>query len=112
VVSTGYFQTMESRCCGAEFTGHDVDTSGRVAIINEASARRYWPNEDPIGQRISIGQTAERRSSAIVGDMRDEGPRRDATPRSPTAPAIRVAGHRLRASGDAGDLERPATPPR
>jgi len=82
VVSTGYFQTMGIPLLrGREFTGHDVDTSGRVAIINEASARRYWPNEDPIGQRISIGETAEwREIIGVVGDTRDEGLDADADP--------------------------------
>ncbi len=82
VVSTGYFQTMGIPLLrGREFTGHDVDTSGRVVIINEASARRYWPNEDPIGQRISIGETAEwREIIGVVGDTRHEGLDADADP--------------------------------
>jgi putative ABC transport system permease protein len=66
---------------GREFTGHDVETSGRVVIINEASARRYWPNDDPIGQRISIGATAEwREIVGVVGDTRHEGLDADADP--------------------------------
>ena len=82
VVSTGYFQTMGIPLVrGREFTGHDVDTSGRVVIINEASARRYWPNDDPIGQRISIGATAEwREIVGVVGDTRHEGLDADADP--------------------------------
>src|SRR5262249_4531526 len=37
-----------------------------VAVINEAMARRYWPNEDPIGKRIQSG-IAEGKWSTIVG---------------------------------------------
>src|SRR6185295_3862520 len=45
-----------------------------VVVINEAAARRYWPNEDPIGQRISLGATDDwRQIVGIVGDTRDEG---------------------------------------
>ena len=82
VVSTDYFRTMGIPLVrGREFTGHDVETSGRVVIINEASARRYWPNDDPIGQRISIGATAEwREIVGVVGDTRHEGLDADADP--------------------------------
>ncbi len=82
VVSTDYFQTMGIPLVrGREFTGHDVETSPRVVIINEAAARRYWPNDDPIGQRISIGATAEwREIVGVVGDTRHEGLDADAEP--------------------------------
>ncbi len=46
-------------CAGRGFTDHDAETSGNVVIINESAARRYWPNEDPIGQRISLGAADE-----------------------------------------------------
>ena len=42
VVSTGYFQTMGIPLVrGRGFTDHDAETSGNVAVINEAAARRY-----------------------------------------------------------------------
>jgi putative ABC transport system permease protein len=82
VVSTGYFQTMSIPLTrGREFTDHDVETSGRVVILNESAARRYWPNDDPIGQRISIGADADwREIVGIVGDTRHEGLDADADP--------------------------------
>jgi hypothetical protein len=82
VVSTDYFQTLGIPLVrGRGFTGHDVETSGRVVIINEASARRYWPNDDPIGQRISIGATDDwREIIGVVGDTRHEGLDADAEP--------------------------------
>ena len=82
LVSTGYFQTMGIPLVrGRGFTGHDAETSGNVAIINEAAARRYWPNEDPIGQRISIGATDDwREIVGVVGDTRHEGLDADADP--------------------------------
>jgi putative ABC transport system permease protein len=82
VVSTGYFQTMGIQLVrGRAFTGHDVETSGRVVIINEAAARRYWPTDDPIGQRISIGATDEwREIVGVVGDTHHEGLDADAEP--------------------------------
>ena len=82
VVSVGYFQTMGIPLVrGREFTNHDADTSGNVAVINEAAARRYWPNEDPIGQRISLGDAADwREIVGIVGDTRHEGLDADTDP--------------------------------
>jgi putative ABC transport system permease protein len=82
VVSTGYFQTMGIELVrGRAFTGHDVETSGRVVIINEAAARRYWPTDDPIGQRISVGATDEwREIVGVVGNTRHEGLDADAEP--------------------------------
>jgi putative ABC transport system permease protein len=63
------------------FSNHDAETSGNVVIINEAAARRYWPNEDPMGQRISIGETNDwREIVGVVGDTRHEGLDAEAAP--------------------------------
>src|SRR5262249_18359892 len=37
---------------GRSFDDADRDGSGAVVIINDAMARRYWPNQDPLGHRI------------------------------------------------------------
>src|SRR5437868_5073308 len=56
IVSTDFFQTMGIPLLrGRVFTDRDMETSGNVAIVNEASVKRYWPGENPIGQRISLG---------------------------------------------------------
>jgi putative ABC transport system permease protein len=82
IVSTDYFQTMGIPLVrGRAFTDHDTDSSGDVVVINEAAARRYWPNDNPIGQRISLGATAEwREIIGVVGDTRHEGLDADADP--------------------------------
>jgi predicted permease len=55
-ISPGYFQAMETRLiAGRDFTEQDDDKSKRAAIINETFARRFWPGEDPIGKRFSLG---------------------------------------------------------
>lgn len=40
---------------GREFDERDDSSRPHVTIINESMARRFWPNEDPIGKRIRIG---------------------------------------------------------
>jgi predicted permease len=50
-VSQDYFATMRVPLLrGRLFNSQDKDGSPRVAIVNEAMARRFWPNEDPIGK--------------------------------------------------------------
>jgi putative ABC transport system permease protein len=82
IVSTDYFQTMGIALVrGRAFTDHDTESSGDVVMINEAAAKRYWPNENPIGQRISLGATNEwREIVGVVGDTRHEGLDADADP--------------------------------
>ncbi len=57
---------------GRYFTDADVNNTTRVAIINETMARRYFPDEDPIGKRLHItnGPEAFREIVGIVGDVK------------------------------------------
>jgi len=56
VVCPDYFRTMGIKLVsGREFTEQDTPNAPGVIVINEALARRYWPNENPIGKRIKIG---------------------------------------------------------
>jgi putative ABC transport system permease protein len=53
-VSPGYFQTMRIGLVkGRVFTPQDTPTTPLVAVIDEALAQRTFPNEDPIGKRLS-----------------------------------------------------------
>ena len=56
-ISPGYFDAMGTRLiAGRDFTERDDREAVRVVIINETFARRFWPAEDPIGKRFSIGE--------------------------------------------------------
>lgn len=55
-VGADYFSTMGIPILrGREFTRQDMVLDPRVIIINEAMARRDFPNDDPIGHRFSFG---------------------------------------------------------
>jgi putative ABC transport system permease protein len=76
-VTPDYFRAMGIRLIrGRTFTPRDDAKAPRVAIINEAFARQFFPNEDPIGKRIDIdlGPDAWREIVGIVGDIKQNGP--------------------------------------
>ncbi len=56
-VSPGYFEAFRIPLLrGRTFTRNDTGKTDRVVIINEAFAKKYWPNNDAVGQQILIGQ--------------------------------------------------------
>jgi predicted permease len=56
VVSTDYFKTLRIPVLqGRAFTEADDQNALYVGIINEAMAKKFWPNQDPIGRHFTIG---------------------------------------------------------
>jgi len=52
-VSPGYFEAMGIRVLrGRNFDGRDHETSEPVIMIDQLLARHFWPNRDPVGQRM------------------------------------------------------------
>ena len=67
-VSPGYFTTLGTRLLrGRAFDDRDTPTSTRVAVVNDAFARRYLPGVDPIGRRFGINGETSRGDLEIVG---------------------------------------------
>jgi putative ABC transport system permease protein len=76
VVSPDYFKTMGVRLrAGRYFRDSDTETAPAVAVINEAMARQYWPNQDPLGRRFQLGQSTGEWFTVvgIVDDVRQIG---------------------------------------
>jgi putative ABC transport system permease protein len=70
-ISPEYFRAMGIRILkGRPFTERDDQSAARVVIISEALARRYWPDEEPIGKHLTIGYN-QGGPSEIVGVVAD-----------------------------------------
>jgi predicted permease len=72
LIRPNYFKTMGATLLqGRDFTARDQESSPRVMIINHALARRYWPNENPLGKRIVFAdETEPREIVGVVGDLK------------------------------------------
>jgi predicted permease len=66
VVSPGYFDTLGvSLLRGRPFAAGDVESAPKVAIVNDAMAKKYWPSRDPIGATITITSRANERVEVV-----------------------------------------------
>jgi predicted permease len=58
-VGAGYFETMAIPVRqGREYRESDTAASPRVLVVNEAMARRYWPEGNALGSRVRMGPNA------------------------------------------------------
>ena len=57
VTSPGYFRSMGiPLLTGRDFDARDAAGGQRVVIINEATARHFWPGEEPLGKLIKVDE--------------------------------------------------------
>ena len=55
-VSADYFTTMQiPLVSGQVFSSDDGPQAPPIVVVNQAMVNRYWPNQDPFGKRIKIG---------------------------------------------------------
>ena len=76
-VSSDYFNTLQANLLrGRTFTDADDFTKPNVVVINQTLAKKYFPGEDPIGQRIGDNDLNPRSIKEIIGVVDDirEGP--------------------------------------
>ncbi len=80
-ISPGYFDVLRIPLLrGRAFAERDDGAAARVVVINQAMARKYWPNGNPIGERVTLGkglgpqyEEPPREIVGVVGDIRSEG---------------------------------------
>ena len=74
-ISVDYVKTVRMRLLsGRNFNDADQPDRPLVAIISASMARRFWPNEDPIGKHLTLGliSDAPRQVVGIVNDAKLE----------------------------------------
>jgi predicted permease len=71
IISPDYFKTMGIPLLrGRSFTGADDEESPYVAIVNEAMAKSYWPNTDPIGRQFKTASDSKH-AIQVIGVAKD-----------------------------------------
>lgn len=77
MVSPDLFDTLGLRLeSGRVFTELDRDTSEPVVIVDRSTARRLWPDRDPVGQRLKLlapGRDAWRTVVGVVAPVKHQG---------------------------------------
>lgn len=85
IVGAKYFQTLGIPLLqGRDLTLQDMDRAApAVAVINETMAHRYWPEENPIGRRITLGlPRPDNPWVTIIGIAKDVPHRLDSSPQA------------------------------
>ena len=84
-VSNDYFRAMGIQLfAGRGFTGDDREGMPSVVVINQAFARKFWPDEQPIGKRIRWGGWGVEWLTVVgvVGDVRVSSLEKEGAPAS------------------------------
>jgi predicted permease len=70
-VGPGFFRTMGTPLLrGREFNERDRQGAPLVAVINDAMANRFWPDQDAVGQRLIIGDEKSGEQYEVIGVVR------------------------------------------
>src|SRR6202044_673751 len=71
-ISPDYFKVFRATLLrGRSFTESDEDGKPLVAILDESTARKYWPDRDPLGRRVRFGQDPAKPWVTVVGIIKD-----------------------------------------
>ncbi len=71
-ITPGYLEALGIRLLrGRDFSSADRAEMPKSMLISEAMARRYWPDEDPLGKRVRIGDIENGPVATIVGVVSD-----------------------------------------
>jgi putative ABC transport system permease protein len=119
-VDPGYFRTVGvAFISGRDFTERDDSKSTPVVIVNKTLARRFFPNQNPIGRHVrpgigngyGPGEPPMREIVGVVGDLKQSGLGAESAPevyaplaQSPFSPVFIV----VRTANDPGGIVEPA----
>src|SRR5436309_4234002 len=71
-ISPDYFKVLRATLLrGRSFTEGDEDGKPLVAIIDETTARKDWPDRHPLGLRVRIGKDPSKPWTSVVGIVKD-----------------------------------------
>jgi putative ABC transport system permease protein len=71
LITPGYLHTLGIPLRkGRHFTERDTAEAPRVILVNETLARRYFPNEEAIGQRLRLGASDPRQIVGVIADVK------------------------------------------
>src|ERR1700689_760744 len=71
-ISSDYFKVFQATLLrGRSFTEGDEDGKQPVAIIDESTARKYWPTRDPLGRQVRFGKDPTKPWTTVVGIIKD-----------------------------------------
>ena len=71
IVSPEHFHVLGMTLLrGGLFVDHDLEDTPSIAVINQAAARTYWPNQNPVGKRVRLS-ASKPDWTTIVGVMAD-----------------------------------------
>ena len=74
IVEPGYLKAMEIPLLrGRFFTGQDNEHSPRVVVVDDVFARKYFPNENPVGKRILRDDASPEEIVGVVGHVKQWG---------------------------------------
>ena len=74
IVEPGYLKAMEIPLLrGRFFTGQDNEHSPRVVVVDDVFARKYFPNENPLGKRILRDDASPEEIVGVVGHVKQWG---------------------------------------
>ena len=79
--SPHYLETMRIPLqSGRAFTDADNAQAPKVLIINQSFARRFWPNENPVGKHVVLGLSTNAEVVGVAADIRNQGLAQDPQP--------------------------------
>jgi predicted permease len=102
IVSPDIYRALGVRVVsGRTFTDEDNRSMPWVVVVNQAFARKYFPNEDPLGKRIRTAGDGPHKYSAIVGVVEDV---RQKSLTEAVAPEVHLCYAQLRPEDDLAQM--------